>query len=343
MRTQNTPLINVDRVVSRREVIVGAGVGAAAAAVAARPAFARQDARTTPASTENSITYSFHVGDVQCHSVSDGSMISPGSPHPLFGKNATREEVEEIARNAFLDPSSARFYFNVLVVRAADQTLIVDSGFGSLGGPSAGKLEAGLAALGIRPDDVTGVVISHLHPDHFGGIRSGNGELRFAKARYFIRKQERDFWSENPDLSKNGVDEGMRKGMVGGAQATLKALDGRLDVIDADAEVSPGIRLVHAPGHTPGHQMLRVESGGALLLMWADVAHNFAISLARPDFHMGFDTDPVQGAQTRRAVMDRAASERVLVMGYHTPFPGLGRVERVGDGRFRWNIEPWQP
>jgi glyoxylase-like metal-dependent hydrolase (beta-lactamase superfamily II) len=280
---------------------------------------------------------------VQCHAIADASMPVPGSPHPLFGKNASKEEVEKVARDAFLDASTARAYFNILAVRAPGGVVIVDSGFGSNAGPAGGKLEAGLGQVGIKPGDVSGVVISHLHPDHFGGMTTADGRLRFPNARYFIRAQERDFWSENPDLSRNGVDEASRKGMVNGAQATLKALAGKLEAIDSDKEIMPGVRLTAAPGHTPGHQMLELTSGDASLLMWADIAHSFAISLARPDFHVGYDTDPVQGAQTRRAVMERAASDRLLVMGYHMPFPGLGHVERVGDGRFRWHIQPWQP
>lgn len=327
----------------RRDVLVG--VGAAALAGALVPGTRRAVAEDAPASSapqQGAGFYRFSVGDITCYSIGDSGMAGKGSAYPLFGANATKDEVDALTLANFIPPETNYSYFNVLLIQTAKDLVLVDTGFGEMVGAAGGWLTRAMANAGFKPADVTKLVFSHLHPDHFGGYRLADGSPRFANAQVYLHAKEREFWAgDAPDLSKNGVDATMRGQMVAGAKATLGAIGDRLTLTKHETEVAPGVTIEDAPGHTPGHQMVRVRSGKDDLVMMADLAHHFAISLQRPHWHVAYDTDPAQGAATRRSALSRLAADKVMVMGYHMPWPGVGHVRASGDA-FEWIPSPWQ-
>lgn len=330
--------------------VVAMGMGQRTHAQAQSPA--SQDSTTTAprptAAQQGAGFYRFRVGEVECFAIGDAGLPGQGSSFPTFGSNATKDEVDALTRANFQPASGGYSYFNVLLLRAGRELVLVDTGFGEMVGPNGGWLERTMATLGFAPADVSTLVFSHLHPDHFGGYtRGGPGAkaaLRFPNARVLLHERELAFWNaENPDLSKNGVDATMRGQMVGGAKATLAAAKDRIvgKGVGDGHEVAPGVRVVEALGHTPGHIMLQVASGDEKLVMISDLVHHYAISFQKPEWFVAFDTDPAQGAATRRRVLGELAKQRTLVMGYHTPWPGVGYVQER-DGAFAWVPANWR-
>ncbi|HLP82936.1 MAG TPA: MBL fold metallo-hydrolase, partial [Phycisphaerales bacterium] len=263
-------------------------------------------------------------------------------PFPLWGENAGEEAVAATLRANGLTPKQNLAHVNVLMLRIAGKVWLVDTGYG----PNAqrpGELLKHLATLGVTPADVEGIILTHLHGDHTGGLTNKEGALVFPNATYFVNRIERDFWAGTPDLSKTKLADDWKKGMIAGAQQTVSLLEKtkKLQLVDDGTKVHTGLSVKLTGGHTPGHQTVIIDSAGTHFEMLADAVHHHALSFQHPEWHAMFDFDAQQGAQARRAVLDRVMNEGSLVMCYHTPWPGVGRVVRMGDA-FRWTPEPWE-
>lgn len=179
---------------------------------------------------------------------------------------------------------------------------------------------AALAAAGYQPQDVTHVVLPHMHGDHVGGLTEA-GQPAFPNAELIVPKAENDYWAANPsDAYTTHVAP-----LIGAAR----------QIGDGD-EIVPGITAEAAHGHTPGHTTYLLESEGQRLLISGDSFNHFVYSVARPDWHVRFDIDKEAGAQARRAVLARLAADRIPFIGYHMPFPALGYIADAGDGGFRY-------
>lgn len=348
-----------DRSVISRRSLLGA-VGAASVTLAAGAAFGaggvRRDDKAEAArklgvpmpapakpATENAGVYRRVIGSSEVFAISDGTSSMPGSPFPLWGANVGKEKVDAALKRDLLPAEGLAFYFNVTLIRHAGMTVLVDTG-NKGGGPDAGKLVARLAQIGVTPDMVDAVVFSHLHPDHFGATIADDGtSLTFAKARYFVHKNERDFWTTaTPADIKGQIPDGFKQGMVKGAGATLAAIKSRIEVIDGPHKLADGLTIEPLPGHTPGHQTVRLASGAESLLVMADAVHHPSLSFRDPSMHIQFDYDPAIGAANRAKFVERAADEGTLCLGYHMPFPAIGKVSKEGEGTYRWVPEGWK-
>lgn len=287
--------------------------------------------------------YRRSVGDILVCLISDGTFpMTP--PFPTFGANAGEEQVRAALEHAFIRPEATLGHVNTLLIRSGDDVVLVDTGCGALFGPSTGKLVAHLANAGVQPRDVTVVVLTHLHPDHIGGLLGPTGVELFPSAQYLVHEAERAFWAGgNPDFSKSGVPEAMRASMAQGAAGLLKAMEPRLKLIgDQNLRIAEGVQAVAAPGHTPGHIGLHVTGGRADQLLYiADAVHHHAIVMPNPDWYVAFDTDRDAAVAARRALLDMAASEKLLVSGAHLPFPGFGHVRKNGSG-YDWVPVVWE-
>ncbi|HYE03390.1 MAG TPA: MBL fold metallo-hydrolase [Phycisphaerales bacterium] len=287
------------------------------------------------------------VGTAQVTVVSDGAFqLSPA--YPTLAVNGTRENVERALRREFLSPEGVPTHVNALLVRTGTDTVLVDAGCGPLFGPTTGHLIENLARAGTRPDEITAVLLTHLHGDHIGGLLDEAGRSRFPKAELLLHADEHAFWSaEDPDLSASALPAERRAGMVRAAKRLLGAA--RFTLLRGAAQVRPGIVLVPAPGHTPGHCGLLIDGGGDnQLLSITDAIHNAAIQLAHPEYYVAFDTAPEQAVEARKRLLDRAAAERVLVTGAHLPFPAIGHVRRRDEesreagAAYEWVPEVWR-
>jgi glyoxylase-like metal-dependent hydrolase (beta-lactamase superfamily II) len=173
-------------------------------------------------------------------------------------------------------------------------------------------------------------------------LLDGEGKAVFPNATYFASKTEVDYWTgSDPDMSKLRVPAENKKVFAANAKRYLGAIKDRLTPVSPGQKIVPGLEVVSAPGHTPGHIALLVSSGKEALLNSADTVHHHVLMFSRPDWTSAFDTDPKMAAETRRKLLDRAAGDGLRVLGYHLPFPGIGHVRTVKGGGFEWVPEPW--
>ena len=305
---------------SRRELLKIA----AAMPALTLPLAARADLGAPPAG--NPAHMSFTLGEATLTVVSDGYFELPTGG---LGVNADPAEVQAFLAAHYQSPEMGYSHTNHLVIRLGEATVLVDVGSGNRFMPTTGRLLQNLEAAGIDAGSITHVVITHAHPDHIWGIRDDFDEALFPDAAYFIGGTERDFWMQ--DGLVNTVAPEMQQFVVG-AQNSINVDGADWTLLAQDQEVAPGVRVIDTPGHTPGHMSVVVESGGQQLIALGDAMSHAYTNFARPDWYNGFDMDGAQTVATRRRLLDMAVADRMAVLGYHFPFPGVGQVMADGDG-----------
>ncbi|MEW6719192.1 MAG: MBL fold metallo-hydrolase, partial [Thermodesulfobacteriota bacterium] len=285
--------------------------------------------------------YRFSVGGIEAVVISDGG-IEFQPVQPTWAPEAGKEEVEATLRSAFLPTDRLNLEVNVLLLKAGGETILVDTGAGKLFGPALGKLRGRMGAAGVNPEQVTGIVLSHAHGDHYGGLLDDAGKPVYPNATYFASKAEIDYWTgQNPDVSKLRLPKEQIDQFLANARKHLGAIKEKLTPVEPGKKIVEGVEVVEAYGHTPGHIALLITSGNEALLNAADTAHHYVLMFAHPEWTATFDSDPQQAAKTRRRILDRAAADRIRVLGYHLPYPGLGHVKATKKGAFKWVPEPW--
>lgn len=305
-----TPSTNLFAGLSRRRAIL---TGAAALAA---PALIGSATRATAATAQKGAGFApyhrFMLGGFEVATLLAGNRTVP-DPQTIFGLNATPEDFAAASQAAFIPVDKAQFFFTPTLVNTGSEVILFDTGLDPAG------ITAALAAAGYAPGDVDTVVLTHMHPDHIGGL-AGDAGLTFGKARYVTGAAEFDFWAK----AGNELFD-----------AKVKPLAEKAAFLDDGGAVAPGITAIAAPGHTPGHMGYMVESGGAGLVLIADTANHFLWSVGFPDWEVKFDADKAQAAATRHKVLGMIAADRLPFIGYHMPFPALGYLEAQGPG-FRY-------
>lgn len=268
--------------------------------------------------------YHRRVGDIVVTVLNDGFQDAPMTSVV----NIPQDEAVAMMRAAFR-PVPRRTAVQAFLIHSADRLALVDAGCGPAK-PTVGKLPENLAAAGIRPDEIDTVLMTHLHPDHFGGLRDATGAAAFPRAELHIAAEEYDYWHSD-EAAAAETDEARRKSFFGGARASLAAYEGRIRRFSGEREVFPGVTSLPLPGHTPGHSGYMVESAGERLLIWGDIVHVPEVQVPRPEACMAVDVLPTLGIGTRRAIFERAARERLTVAGMHLHFPALANLRQEGD------------
>lgn len=272
------------------------------------------------------------VGEALVSALNDGVIAAE------FGWLAGIGPVEAAAlHRAQHRPIPPRITVNAyLLWRAGGGLSLLDAGAGTALGPELGGLPARLAALGVTAGDIDSVLLTHLHPDHAGGLIGPDGAAAFPRARLFLHPAEAAFWSDPATAA--GASSDQERAFVALARAVLAAYAGRTELV-TEATPFPEVRAVPLAGHTPGHTGWRI---GASLLIWGDVVHLPGVQFARPDAGMGFDIDPAAARASRRRAMAAAVASGEAVAGMHLDFPGFGHVVAEGEG-YRFLPEPWHP
>ncbi len=273
--------------------------------------------------------------DFECVVVSDGTFTYP-QPSKLFFVNAPEERLAHALRRRDIDPGRWEHHVTVylcLVIDTGEHQVLVDTGAGDTA-PTTGKLIPNLRREGVSPEDVDTVILTHGHPDHIGGNIDTRGRPAFPNARYIMHKEEWDFWASEPDLMELRIDDHIRGILLKAARDNLPPIQDRLVLVDHEREVVPGIRVVSAAGHTPGHIALIVSSHDEQLLVISD-AFLHPIHIERPEWCAAVDLSPDEAMAARRRLLDLASSQRTLVHAFHFPLPGLGRVVH-SEGRWQW-------
>jgi glyoxylase-like metal-dependent hydrolase (beta-lactamase superfamily II) len=288
----------------------------------------------------NNDTYHFRTGLFECTAVSDGT-FTYGPPHfpsptTFLFVNAPKEHLEPALREHNLKLEQGGQWvspYTCLLIKTEEHLILVDTGAGGLA-PTTGKLLQNLRDTGIAPEDIDTVIITHAHPDHIGGNIDSQGKMIFPDARYFMWKEEWDFWT-SPQSQERMAKQGGEM-LVRFAQKYLPPIKDRLVLVDHETEIVPGIQALAAPGHTPGHMALSITSNNQYLLCLSDVVLH-PIHLEQPQWHSGTDIVPRQLVATRRRLLNMAVANNSLVLAFHFPFPGLGYVTPKGEA---WK---WQP
>jgi glyoxylase-like metal-dependent hydrolase (beta-lactamase superfamily II) len=224
---------------------------------------------------------------------------------------------------------------NVLLVSTGQHLVLIDTGNGDTTSPP-GLLMDRLRAAGISATDIDIVVLTHADFDHIGGATDAHGRLEFPQARYVLSHDEWTFWEAKPErLHPNAAyDEAFRQFVQTVGETRLAQLHGTIELIDMNTTIVPGIRSIAAPGHTPGYVAIVVSSDDEHLLFIGDLIRD-PKDIENPDWYSVFDFDPAQVVKTQHQLLTQAVSERMLVMAYHIPFPGLGYVTEQKSA-WRW-------
>jgi len=279
--------------------------------------------------------YPFKVGHFECLAISDGDFAIP---HDEIFADVAVSRVEQLLRKHNIKPGGVPIEATCLLVKTGKKLVLLDTGFGPAFEPSVGKLMENLQAEGIKPTDIDIVILSHGHLDHAGGNTDAKGKLAFPNARFIMSKKEWDFWSWEPNMALLRED-GFKQAQIKSVHKNLLPIHDRVDAVDYETEILPGIKTIAAPGHTPGQMALALSSGGEQLLCIFDIAH-YIFELEQPDWYFSGDIDPEQAVRSRRQVLNRAATENTLVMAGHFAFPGLGHIVKDGEA---WSWQPIKP
>lgn len=268
---------------------------------------------------------SFKLGTFKLLSINDG-LVASDAPHTTFGVDQDPADVAALLEENFLPADRAMNSFTPVVVNTGGDVVLFDTGLGARARENGGGLlRERLQAAGYNPEDISVVVLTHFHGDHIGGILE-EGQPAFPNARYVVGRTEFDFWTAEDRLSGT-TENGARA-----VQASIVPLAEKITFIEDGGEVVPGINGLLAAGHTPGHMIFNIESGGSRIVLTADTANHYVASLRRPDWHVRFDMDKEAGAETRKRVFDMIATDRVPFIGYHMPFPAAGFIEKLEVG-----------
>ncbi|HEY9536589.1 MAG TPA: MBL fold metallo-hydrolase, partial [Kiloniellaceae bacterium] len=267
--------------------------------------------------------YALRVGEIDVLVVSDGVLPLPTATLATNADPAVRAAWLEAM---FLPPDAFDWPLNVLVVRSGDQTILVDAGLGGEfpGFPRAGQFPQRLAAAGIDLASVTDVVLTHMHMDHVGGLLvDGVRDRLRPDLRIHVATAEVEFWA-TPDFSLTAMPSPVPPVLRSVAGRFLEVYRSRLRVFEAEYEVAPGVVVCRTGGHTPGHSVVRVASGGDRLTFAGDAI--FPVGFDHPDWHNGFEHDPEESVRVRVRLLREAAATGELLVATHLPFPSVGRV-----------------
>jgi glyoxylase-like metal-dependent hydrolase (beta-lactamase superfamily II) len=288
----------------------------------------------------NTEIYRFQIGDFSCMAIYDGTMkYGPpafAQPAQFFFGSAPQDKLREALLRYQINLDTWTEWstdYTCLFIDTGQQKILVDTGAGNLS-PTTGKLPQNLQKEGISPADITLVIITHAHPDHIGGNMDQEGKQVFPNARWAIWRDEWKFWTSTECESK--LDKHSGGMLINIARNYLLPVQDKLDLLDQEVEIVPGIRPLHAPGHTPGMIALEIASGSAKLLLVSDLVLH-PLHLEHPEWCAAVDVMPDQVALSRRKILKRAAAEKTLMLAFHFPFPGLGYVAPLNKG---WQWKP---
>ena len=282
--------------------------------------------------------YALKVGAIYVMVVSDGVLPIPA---PVIAHNVDPAVRAAWLDDMFLPRDMLEWPLNVVVVRNGGQTILVDAGLGAdpdLHLPRAGRLVQRLEAAGIDLASVTDVVLTHMHMDHLGGLLAGGvrGRLR-PELWVHLAAAEAEFW-ESPDFSHVPMPPGFPDALRRTAKRFLNEYHSQLRPFEAEYEVAPGVVVRRTGGHTPGHSVVRMASGGDRLTFAGDAV--FAVSFDHPEWHNGFEHDPEEATRVRVRLLRELAATREPLVATHLSFPSVCHVAVAGDA-FRWVPAVW--
>ncbi|WP_100965442.1 MBL fold metallo-hydrolase [Bosea sp. FBZP-16] len=309
---------------SRRGFLSGA---AALAAGAALPGGAL--AKAPLANSQVPYYYRFGLGQAEVTVVSDGP-LPLGDPGSSF-LGLPKEQVYGLLETNFLAKDNVVLEQNIPIVNFGDRLVMFDTGMGfsKAFGPTTGRLLKSMQEAGIDPASIDAIVCSHAHIDHTGGICSAEGKPNFPNAQIYISQVDHDYWLDDARLGTPF------KAFGDHARANLRPVRDRIVFFKDGQEFLPGITAISAPGHSPGHTIFNVSSGGKSFVFLGDLTHHPILLTENPRVEFAYDWDPKMSVQSRVKLLTMLAEQKTPVMSYHFAWPGFGNLAKAGDG-FRY-------
>ncbi|MEA2928953.1 MAG: hypothetical protein QOG38_1381 [Hyphomicrobiales bacterium] len=325
--------------ISRRAAILGS----AAAAVAPAAAAFRAQAAAPAKGNQVAGFYRYKVGDIEVTVISDG-VNRFKLPDDMVG-NVPKDQVEAALSAAHVEKGMFYNPYNPVIVNTGSKLVLIDTGTGEASNTQSkgaiGQFLTNAAAAGYKPEDFDAVIISHYHGDHVNGLLKADNAITFPNAEILVPANEHKFWMDDGEMARapKGRIEGLFKN-------NRRVFSGevlkRLRTYDWDKEVVPGITAVGTPGHSPGHTSHIVSSGSGKVYVQADVTHVPFLFVRNPGWHAFYDQDAAMAETTRRKVYDMLSAEKMMVQGFHYPFPSHAYVEKSGNG-YRETMVLWNP
>jgi glyoxylase-like metal-dependent hydrolase (beta-lactamase superfamily II) len=249
---------------------------------------------------------------------------------------ASPEESKELHDQSLRGPT-AFVTVNCFLVESGSATILIDAGIGGTPDAASGRLPKELENLGLRPEDISHVCLTHLHADHAGGIVSMAGQSAFPHAEYVAHREEKACWfGSRPPANNTHLLQQYEFAQ------TIRPFMQQFKWVGA-GPLMPGIEMVHLPGHTPGHSGYRITSNNQCLFIWGDVVHQPHLQIPRPDIGVAFDFDPDLAAESRRRALRESEANCEIIGGMHTDFPALGRIRGNDRDGFCFVPHVWSP
>ncbi len=273
--------------------------------------------------------YRMMLGDFEVTAISDGTVKLPMKD--LL--NAPAAKIDAALKKNFI-AYPVETSVNAYLINTGSKLVLVDTGAAGLFGPTLGNLLANLKAAGYQPEQVDEIYITHMHPDHVGGLMNG-AAIAFSNATLRIDKADVDFWLSEANLNAAPKDS---KGFFQGAMASVNpyVAAGKLKTFEGGTELVPGIKAMATHGHTAGHTVYAVESKGEKLMLWGDLMHVAAVQFDDPSVTIKFDTETKAAAKERAKAYADAAKNGYMVGVSHIAFPGLGHVRKATGKAYTW-------
>ncbi len=257
------------------------------------------------------VTKTFKLGAFEISVLRDSS-ITVANDGSIFGANTNPAAVTKVLQEAGAPTDEIRLDTDTLLIRTPGHLVLIDTGYGPA---EHGVTRESLASIGVSPDEITDILITHAHPDHLGGFIEPQGRSVFSKAAVRMSTKEWAYMQSQAYL-----------------HAQASASKAQVQTFEPGRPVLPGITPVALPGHTPGQVGYEIVSQGSKLMDIGDVAHSSIISLAKPEWTIKWDSDTEEGVRTRRQELQQLATTQQLIFVPHFPFPGVGQIERTRDG-----------
>jgi glyoxylase-like metal-dependent hydrolase (beta-lactamase superfamily II) len=323
---------------TRRTVLAGA------AAVTALPMAATTPGRTAapPAGKQAPGWYRYKVGSHEVTVVTDGARTFPLPDG--FVANVKKDDINAALAAAYMEKDKMTILFNPIVVNTGSKLVLIDTGNGEAAHAQSkgavGQLNTNLAAAGIDRNTIDTVVISHFHGDHVNGLLTADNKPAFPRAEILVPAAEWKFWMDDGEMSR--APQGRMADLFKNNRRVFDALGRKVTQYEWNKEVAPGITAVATVGHTPGHTSYVIASGSSRVYVQSDVTNHPALFARNPRWHLVFDQDPAKAQETRLKVYDMVVAEKLLMQGFHYPFPSAGYIEKDGQG-YRVVPVSWNP
>jgi glyoxylase-like metal-dependent hydrolase (beta-lactamase superfamily II) len=307
---------------SRRRLLATSALAVAGLPLASRVA----TAAAPSAGQQAAAIYRYKIGAYELTAMYDGIWIRPIDEK--FVRNAAFSDVQKALAESFMPADKLLIPFTTLLVNTGSKLVLIDTGTGGQMAATAGSMMGNLAAAGVRPETIDTVLISHFHPDHINGLVDKEGRRVFTNAEIKVSAPEWAYWMDEAKLST--AAEGIKGVFLNAHRVFTNIKD--VTRFEPGSEVAPGITSIAAYGHTPGHVAFNVASGSQSMMVLSDTTNHPWLFARHPEWQPAFDMDGPMAVENRKRLLDRVAADKMLVQGYHFPFPASGHIVKTAGG-----------